>query len=250
MDMKKLLAATAIAALIAGPNLAVAQGTTTSSPTGAGKGGPAPSAAGVPGGARDDAGTPAAGDKVPHQRTGQSDVKKGAGESHKNAQKSEPGRANPSHAGDMKKGSEDARRSGSDDADAAKKSAADAQKSGTQRGDEHRASGNRKGQHAGPAAGNEKKSTTGVGGSGTLTAEKRTRIKQTIIKSGNAARVKNVNFSISVGTSVPRSVTLVAVPSTVIEIYPAWRGYEYFIVGGEIVIVNPNTMRIIAVIPA
>ena len=39
-------------------------------------------------------------------------------------------------------------------------------------------------------------------------------------------------------------------PSTIVEIQPAWRGFEYFLVGDEIVIVDPATLRIVAVIPA
>lgn len=242
MDMKKLLAATAVAALIAGPNLAAAQSTTASSPTGASKSGPSPSAASPAGAARDDAGTPGPGDKVPHQRTGQSDIKKGAGNAQKNAQKGDADSSRPSQTGDVKKGADDTR------AGDMKKGAADAHKN-TQRGEVNDPGAAEKGRHSGSKTSADDK-TTGVGGSGTLTAEKRTRIRQTIVKSGSAPRVNNVNFSISVGTSVPRSVTLVAVPSAVIEIYPAWRGYEYFIVGNEIVIVNPSTMRIIAVLPA
>jgi hypothetical protein len=35
---------------------------------------------------------------------------------------------------------------------------------------------------------------------------------------------------------------------TIIEIEPAWRGYQYFLVGEEIVVVDPNTLEIVAVI--
>ena len=227
MDMKKLLAATAVAALVAGTNLAIAQSTTASSPTGARKSGPSPASASPAAAAKDDAGTPAAGDKVPHQRTGQSEMKP----AHKNAQKGHPGQSNPSHASDMKKDKGDAHQR-------------------AQRGDVSDSDAAKPGRHSGSRAGADKKSTTGIGGSGALTAEKRTRIKQTIVKSGKAPRVNNVNFSISVGTTVPRSVTLVAVPSAVIEIYPAWRGYEYLITGNQIVIVDPGTMEIVAVLPA
>ena len=57
-----------------------------------------------------------------------------------------------------------------------------------------------------------------------------------------------LNFNISVGTAVPRSVHLVTVPSTIVEIHPAWRGYLYFVVNDEIIIVEPGTLRIVAVI--
>jgi len=59
-----------------------------------------------------------------------------------------------------------------------------------------------------------------------------------------------VNFSLSVGTVVPRTVHVVALPPTVVSIYPAWRGFLYFIVGDQIVVVEPGTLRIVAVLAA
>ena len=49
------------------------------------------------------------------------------------------------------------------------------------------------------------------GGNVTLTTEQRTKIRQTVL-TGNAPRATNVNFSVSVGTAVPTSVRVVAVP--------------------------------------
>ncbi|MBI5114258.1 MAG: DUF1236 domain-containing protein [Rhodovulum sp.] len=83
-----------------------------------------------------------------------------------------------------------------------------------------------------------------------LSSEQRTRIHQTIIRESNVPRVNSVDFSLSVGTTVPRSVRLARVPASVIEIYPAWRSYEYFVVGDQIVIVDPGNMHIVAVIAA
>jgi type IV secretory pathway VirB10-like protein len=84
----------------------------------------------------------------------------------------------------------------------------------------------------------------------TVTTEQRTQIRQTIIKESNAPRVTNVNFSLNVGTVVPRRVKVAVLPTTVVEIYPAWRGYRYFIVGDRIVIVEPDTLRIVFIIDA
>jgi hypothetical protein len=83
-----------------------------------------------------------------------------------------------------------------------------------------------------------------------LTVEQRTRIRETVLKSGNVPRVDRVDFSISVGTVVPRSVRVIALPATVVEIHPAWRGYMYFVHGDEIIVVEPGTLRIVAVLPA
>lgn len=74
----------------------------------------------------------------------------------------------------------------------------------------------------------------GGGGSVTLTSEQRTKIRQTVLSGSNVPRVINVNFSVSVGTVVPSSVHVVAVPAVIVEIHPEWRGYYYFVVGDEI----------------
>jgi hypothetical protein len=37
-------------------------------------------------------------------------------------------------------------------------------------------------------------------------------------------------------------------PPRVVEIYPVWRGYHYFLVGDRIVIVEPDTLRIVFII--
>ena len=54
---------------------------------------------------------------------------------------------------------------------------------------------------------------------------------EVFVKERSAPRVDHVTFGLSVGTAVPRSVRIVAVPQTIIEIQPTWRGYEYFMVG-------------------
>jgi hypothetical protein len=83
-----------------------------------------------------------------------------------------------------------------------------------------------------------------------ITTEQRTVIRNTIVKSNNAPRVNNVNFNISVGTVVPRSTRVAVLPPRVVEVYPQWRGYRYVIVGDEIIIIDPNTFRIVFVLAA
>jgi hypothetical protein len=57
-----------------------------------------------------------------------------------------------------------------------------------------------------------------------------------------------VEFDVRVGTRVPRTVRFAPLPARIIEIEPAWRGYEYFLVREEIVVVDPATMEIVAVL--
>ena len=92
--------------------------------------------------------------------------------------------------------------------------------------------------------------TTGQAGAGAkLSTEQRTKIT-TVIKSQNVRPATNVNFSISVGTHVPRTVGFHPLPTEIITIYPEWRGYEFFLVGNQIVVVNPRTLEIVDVIDA
>jgi uncharacterized protein DUF1236 len=102
---------------------------------------------------------------------------------------------------------------------------------------------------------NERDRTTGQGAAGSratinLTPEKRTQIHEVFIKERSAPRVDRVDFTLSVGTRVPRSVRFVAIPRTIVEIEPSWRGYDYFMVGDQIVIVDPRSMEIVAIIEA
>ena len=80
-----------------------------------------------------------------------------------------------------------------------------------------------------------------------LTTEQKTTIRRTVLTS-SAPRVTNVNFDIKVGTVVPRTVRIVALPATLIEIQPSWRGYMYFVHNDEIIVVEPGTLRIVAVL--
>ena len=61
--------------------------------------------------------------------------------------------------------------------------------------------------------------------------------------------INNVNFSLTVGTTVPRDVRLQTVPADVVDIVPQYRGYSFFVVRDEIVIVNPSTYQIVTVLP-
>jgi hypothetical protein len=92
-----------------------------------------------------------------------------------------------------------------------------------------------------------------TGGAGAeLSTEQRTQVRQTILQSGNVPRVSRseVNINISVGTVVPRSVRLVSLPERIVTIRPAWRGFLYFVVEDEIIVVEPGSLKIVAVISA
>ena len=92
--------------------------------------------------------------------------------------------------------------------------------------------------------------TTGQAGAGAkLSSEQRTKIT-TVIRDQHVAPVTNVNFSISVGTRVPRDVSFHPLPTEIVTIYPDWRGYEFILVRDQIVVVDPRTFEIVAVLDA
>ena len=93
--------------------------------------------------------------------------------------------------------------------------------------------------------------TTGQAGAGAkLSTEQRTKIT-TIIRNEHAAPVNSVNFSIAVGTRVPREgVTLRPLPAEVITVYPEWRGYEFVLVRDQILVIDPATLEIVAILEA
>jgi hypothetical protein len=78
--------------------------------------------------------------------------------------------------------------------------------------------------------------------------QQRTRISASISRL-NVQPLANVNFSLSVGTVVPRDVRLQSLPTEVVEIVPQYRGYDFVLVKDEIVIVEPSSSKIVAVMP-
>jgi len=81
-----------------------------------------------------------------------------------------------------------------------------------------------------------------------VTREDRTRIHNIIVGQHSIPRTERPDFDLQVGTVVPRSVRLVALPPEILTFEPEWSGLEYFLVSDEIVIVDPATMEIVTVV--
>jgi hypothetical protein len=97
----------------------------------------------------------------------------------------------------------------------------------------------------------QNRTTTGQGaaaGSAKLTTEQRTKIT-TVIRQ-QKVEPAHLNVSVSVGTRIPTSVHVYPLPVEVIAVYPDWRGYDYILVGDQIVIINPRTHEIVAIVEA
>jgi hypothetical protein len=95
------------------------------------------------------------------------------------------------------------------------------------------------------------RATTGQGaaaGSANLSTEQRTKIN-TIIRQ-NKVEPAHLNVSVRVGTRVPESVRFYPLPAEVFVVYPEWRGYDYILVGDQILVINPRTHEIVAILDA
>ena len=86
-------------------------------------------------------------------------------------------------------------------------------------------------------------------GSVQLSQEQRTKIKGMLAKD-RSAHIGHANFSVTVGAVIPKTVHITVVPEDIVVLVPEYRGFDYIVVGDDILIVNPDTLRIVAIIPA
>jgi hypothetical protein len=82
-----------------------------------------------------------------------------------------------------------------------------------------------------------------------VTVEQKTQITQ-IIHETHVRPVASVDFDISVGVEVPRhKIRLHRLPARIVKIVPAYESCEYFVLAdGRIVIVDPDTYEIVAIL--
>ncbi len=77
-----------------------------------------------------------------------------------------------------------------------------------------------------------------------LTSDQKTRLHD-IVTTGNLHRANDANFAHSVGAQVPGSVRIYGVPQSIVDIVPQYRGFDYIIVGNDLLIVDPSTLQIV-----
>ena len=252
----------AAAALIAGSGFAYAQGNMGHEGGAAGGAGmhqSAPSSPGASGHEREGS----AGTKSSQSEEKGGAAKRSAQQESKGAQKGTVGQSSAQEKSAQDKSAQETKgdRSKSMSSEKEEKGAAGKKAEGQERKDNMKAegkerNGNMKAEerdrtgNAPTAAEGSRTQTTGQAGAGAkLSTEQRTRIT-TIIHDQHVAPVNNVNFAVSVGTRVPRDIGFHPLPSEIVSIYPEWRGYEFFLVRDEIVVVDPRTLEIVAVLPA
>jgi Protein of unknown function (DUF1236) len=117
-------------------------------------------------------------------------------------------------------------------------------------GDKNANEGNRSGHTAAEHENRTENNHAAAGMNVQLNEQQRSEIRTTVINAHSAPRVSSVDFDVTVGTVIPRrGIHVVPVPETLVRIEPEWRGFLYFVYEDEIVIVNPNDMKIVAVVP-
>jgi uncharacterized protein DUF1236 len=166
----------------------------------------------------------------------QTDQKPGAMKNDRAEDNNVKGGATKDRAEDRSKGATDTQR-------------AEDSKSGMKEGRDNNMKAEGRQDKSGNTAEGKSTTTTGqAGAGGKLTSDQRTKITS-VIHSQKVESVTNVNFSVSVGTRVPREgVHFYPVPTEVVTIYPEWRGYEFIMVRDQIVIIDPHTYEIVEII--
>jgi hypothetical protein len=127
-----------------------------------------------------------------------------------------------------------------------------------ERGAEQRRDQGMSGQERGQAktqqpgrTGTQTDAQTRSGDGAKLSERQQTSIQQTFERERNLNVVSrtNINVSVSVGATIPRSVRLAPLPASIVAVVPQYRGFHYVVVEEEIVIVHPRTQRVVEVIP-
>lgn len=86
-----------------------------------------------------------------------------------------------------------------------------------------------------------------VTGSINISTEQRTQVREIFVQ--NKVAPAKIDVNINVGVAVPRTVELHPLPPRIIEIVPAYRGYEYFVLAdGRIIIVQPSTHEVVYIL--
>ena len=88
----------------------------------------------------------------------------------------------------------------------------------------------------------------GAGASAKLSTEQRSKIGSILRE--HKVEPAHLNVSVNIGTRIPDSVHFYPLPEDVYVIYPEWRGYDYILVGNEILVVDPRTHEIVAILEA
>jgi len=105
-------------------------------------------------------------------------------------------------------------------------------------------------QTSGPATKNQTGANIQSQAGAKLTTQQQTTIHQSVLSARNVPRVDHVNFAVHTGAIIPRSVNIVAISTfpVLIETFPQYRDYSFFVVEDEIVFVDRGH-KVVDVVP-
>ena len=84
-------------------------------------------------------------------------------------------------------------------------------------------------------------------GSINFSAEQRTEVRNILVQ--NKVEPVDVDINVDVGVAVPTTVELHPLPPRIVEIVPAYRGYQYFVLAdGRIIIVDPSSHEVVYIL--
>ncbi|MDB5602019.1 MAG: hypothetical protein JWN71_4063 [Xanthobacteraceae bacterium] len=81
-----------------------------------------------------------------------------------------------------------------------------------------------------------------------VTEPDRTRITESVARM-SVKPLRGVDFSVSVGSRVPRELRVYRLPADVVQIVPQYRDYRFLVVDKDIVIVEPSANKIVTILP-
>lgn len=83
-----------------------------------------------------------------------------------------------------------------------------------------------------------------------ISVEQQTEIR-TVVKDVHVEPVRETDFTVSVGTTIPKKIRLEPLPPRIIEIVPQYKAYRFFLLAdGRVVIVDPSAFTIVYIISA
>jgi len=79
-----------------------------------------------------------------------------------------------------------------------------------------------------------------------ITGRQRARVHDILVR--RRVEPARVDFPVRIGARVPAYVTSYELPEEIYDYAPGYEGYRYFVANDEIVIVDPETMEVVAVL--
>ncbi len=82
-----------------------------------------------------------------------------------------------------------------------------------------------------------------------LSDQQRQQIRSYFASNNKADRLNSADFTLSIGSAVPQQVPLQKLPPEIASAMQGFANDDYVLVGNQLVIVEPNARRVVAVVP-